>query len=118
MFNAPLIAIAILFFLPQPLFAAPSDLTEFIGLLSGIVGSVVPLVVGLAVLAFFWGLANFILGAGNEQKRVEGKQVMIWGIIALFVIISVWGIVALLTTTFFGTTPTFYNLPQENPGIL
>ena len=107
-----------LFIIPGVLFAAPADVTEFIQLLSGIVGSLVPIVVALAVLAFFWGLANFILQAGNEQKRAEGKRLMVWGIIALFVIISIWGIVAVLTSTFFGTTPTFYNLPQENPGIL
>lgn len=100
------------FLIPNMLFAAPSDLTEFIELLTEIVSSVIPVVVGLAVLIFFWGLANFILHADNEQKRAEGKQLMIWGIIALFVIVSVWGLVAVLTSTFFGGTPGFDSLPQ------
>ena len=51
-------------------------------------------VVGLALLGFFWGLARFIFRIGGDEKAVEeGKKIMIWGLIALFVMISVWGIV-------------------------
>lgn len=50
-----------------------------------------PIVVALALLAFFWGLARFIFG-GAESKE-EGKSLMIWGIVALFIMISVWGII-------------------------
>ena len=44
------------------------------------------IVAAIALLAFFWGLVKFIAGAGNEDKRTEGKQVMLWGIISLFVL--------------------------------
>ncbi len=52
---------------------------------------------------FFWGVVLFILNAGNEEKRTSGKQKMLWGIIALFVIFSVWGIIAILQSAFFGS---------------
>jgi hypothetical protein len=64
----------------------------------------------LALLAFFWGLAVFIFQAGDEQARGRGKQIMLWGIIALFVIIAVWGIVALLQQIF-GLDPEEAGVP-------
>lgn len=53
-----------------------------------------PIVVGLALLAFFWGLVKYIFAAGEEDKKSEGIRLMIGGIIAIFVIVSVAGIVA------------------------
>ncbi len=50
----------------------------------------------LALLFFFWGLALFILKAGSEEGRAKGRVRMVWGIVALFVIVAVWGLVQLL----------------------
>lgn len=58
-----------------------------------LIAAATPIVVGLALLAFFWGLATFIFSAGNEDAKDRGKNIMIWGIIALFVMVSVWGII-------------------------
>lgn len=52
----------------------------------------IPIVVALAILAFFWGLIKFIRSV-SETGKSEGKTFMIWGIVALFVMISVWGLV-------------------------
>ncbi len=58
-----------------------------------LVDTATPIVVGLALLGFFWGLAVFVFNAANEEKRAEGRSVMIWGVVALFVMMSVWGLV-------------------------
>jgi hypothetical protein len=55
-----------------------------------------PIAITLAVLAFFWGLAKFILNSGNERTAADGKRIMVWGIIGLFVALSIWGIVGLI----------------------
>ena len=60
----------------------------------------IPITAGLALVFFFWGLAKFILHAGSEEGRKEGVQVMKWGIVALFVIVSIWGIVLFLRSEF------------------
>ena len=57
-----------------------------------------PIVVGIALLAFFWGLVKFILAQGDETAKVEAKKIMLWGLIALFVMISVWGLVKFIGT--------------------
>ena len=51
-----------------------------------------------AFVVFFYGLARFIYDRaqgkdGNELKK--GKEFMMWGLIALFVMVSVWGIIKL-----------------------
>ena len=61
---------------------------------------VIPIVITLALIYFFWGLAKFILSAGDEEKRKESRGIMIWGIIALFVMVSVWGLVRFIGGTF------------------
>lgn len=50
-----------------------------------------PIVVAIGLLSFLWGLAKFIWGGADAKD--EGKTLMIWGIVALFVMVSVWGIV-------------------------
>ena len=58
------------------------------------------LVVSFALLFFFYGLAKFILNAGDESARQEGRNIMFWGIIALTVIVAVWGLVQVVATLF------------------
>jgi len=75
--------------------------------------SVIPLIFALAMVFFVWGVVKFfIINAGEEAKRAEGKQYMIWGIVALAVMLSIWGLVAVLGTTFNLNTTI---LPQVKP---
>lgn len=62
--------------------------------------SVIPLLVMLAVVVFIIGVIKFISGAADSTKREEGRKFMIYGIIALFVMVSVWGLVSILQGTF------------------
>ena len=57
--------------------------------------------VALAVLFFLYGVMEFIAGAGNEEKRTQGKRHIIWGIIGIFIMISVFGIMRLLCGMFY-----------------
>jgi hypothetical protein len=63
--------------------------------------SVIPLIFAIAMVMFVWGAVNFfIINGGEEEKRTQGKQFMLWGIVALAVMISVWGLVKLFGETF------------------
>jgi hypothetical protein len=55
-----------------------------------------------ALLVFIWGLARFIFHIGGENSSIDGKNLMVWGVIALFVISSIWGIVGFLQQSLFG----------------
>jgi hypothetical protein len=58
--------------------------------------ALIPVLIGLGLVLFIWGLVQFIFASGDEAAVKEGKQRMIWGIIALFVIVAVWGLVNLM----------------------
>lgn len=47
----------------------------------------------LALLAFLWGLAKFIFKADDSSEHESGKNLMKWGLVALFVMVTVWGII-------------------------
>ncbi len=50
----------------------------------------------LSVIYFFWGTGQFILHAGDQKYREDGKVKMIWGIVALAVYVSIYGILNLV----------------------
>ncbi len=83
---------------------ALSDLKTIGGIIDFIscilIQSVVPLLFSIAIVAFIWGIIQMYLDPNNEEQRKKGKQYMIWGLIALFVMISVWGLVNVLGNTF------------------
>lgn len=65
-----------------------------------LMGAVSPLLVALAVIGFVIGIIKYFLNPDNEEKRKEGKTFMLWGLIGLFVIVSIWGLVGILSGTF------------------
>ncbi|HEY4504250.1 MAG TPA: pilin [Candidatus Paceibacterota bacterium] len=76
---------------PYVVFAAAGKLQKLIEELGNIVGSLIPIFVGLALLYFIWNVISLIRSE-DEGKREEAKKGMWWGIVALFVIVSIWGI--------------------------
>ncbi|MFA6274164.1 MAG: hypothetical protein WC662_03305, partial [Candidatus Paceibacterota bacterium] len=75
-----------------------------------ILKSVIPLIFALAVAMFVWGVVMYVINTSEEAKKAKGKMFMIWGIIALTVMVSVWGLVAILGNTF-GITTIVPQLP-------
>jgi len=97
-------------------------LTELIIQLTKLVQSTVPVLIALALLFFLWGVATFILNVDDETKRKEGKLRMLWGMVALFFIVSIGGLIVMIQVTFFGsglhsTTnfgPNFFGFPSNS----
>ncbi len=76
-----------------------TNIETFIRSIGRITQIALPIVVGLALLAFFWGLARFVFQSGKEDAQKEAKNMMLWSIVALFVMVSVWGLVNFIGTT-------------------
>ncbi len=76
------------------------DLFGVLDVFGDLINLATPIVVALALLYFFWGLAKYILAAGEKDSKDEGRKIMIWGVIALFVMVSVWGIINVVRDTF------------------
>src|SRR3989344_2854780 len=65
-----------------------------------LLNQLVPILVAIAVVWFLWGVVQFVTAGADEEKRKGGRNTMIFGIIAIFVIVSVWGLVNILEGTF------------------
>lgn len=64
------------------------------------IGNVV--VVLLISFSVIWIVVNVVryLIAGGEEDRKKGGMAILWGVVGLFVILSIWGLVAILKNTF------------------
>jgi Na+/proline symporter len=56
----------------------------------------------LAIAAFMWGIVRFIANANDPEEREKGKTLMVWGIIAFLVLLSLWAIVSFILVDTFG----------------
>lgn len=120
--------VTLLFFLPTLVFAAPAigveilgtpgaadrptDLKSFACLLVKLFLDFVPYIVVIAVGGFLMGLISYISHGDNEEKRSEGRKMMIYGIVGFFFIVSVWGILNI----FVGSFSQDLVIPQFNAG--
>jgi len=86
----------------------PSNLTAFLFKVNEvIVNPLIVLMFVVALLVFFWGLVEFIYKAGSDDGREVGKRHIIYGIIGMFVMVSVYGIIRLILNTFGINPPDF-----------
>lgn len=68
----------------------------------GLVNSLIPVLASLALVLFFVGLIRYIYEAGDAKGHALGKDFIIWGLVALFVLFSLWGIMSVMCTVFLG----------------
>ena len=71
---------------------------SIVGIINGLL---VPVLMAVAFIVFLWGVYSyFILGSDNEEKRITGRQFVLWSIIGFAIIFSVWGLVGIVGSTF------------------
>lgn len=100
--------------LALPLIAGAATALDLGGVNSSIttiiatMNNIVPLLIGVAVLVFLWGVLKFVLaGSDDAAKRKDARGFMIWGLVSIFIMVSVWGLVGLLQSSFgLNTTET------------
>ncbi|MEX0917085.1 MAG: hypothetical protein WDZ90_00970 [Candidatus Paceibacterota bacterium] len=77
-----------------------NGLQEILDTIGALINTATPIVVALALLYFLWGVGKYVFSAGDGERQKEGQNIMVWGIIALTVMVSVWGLVQVLADTF------------------
>ncbi len=96
-----IVSVLSLITIPPTTFAAATSFEALVAQLIGYIKLLVPFIIALALLVFIWGIFKLVFSAGNDKDHTEGIKFMTWGIVSLFVMVSVWGLVAILTKTFF-----------------
>lgn len=73
----------------------------FATVLTLINGYIVPLIFAIAFIVFLWGLYQyFIAGGADEEKRKQGRQLLIWGLLGFVLMFALWGLVHIILSTF------------------
>jgi len=89
-----------LFLTPLVVFAAPRNFVDLVYFFVHLVNITISIVIALAVLGFLWGVTKYMLSARDSAKIEEGRKVMVYGVLGLFVAVSLWGILKILVNTF------------------
>lgn len=72
------------------------------------------------LLAFIYGLVEFMYKMRDGSDHKQGLQHMLWGLVGMLIMVSVYGIISLITNTI-GVDPTSpadtSRLQNVNPGF-
>ncbi|QQG37737.1 MAG: hypothetical protein HYS26_03885 [Candidatus Kaiserbacteria bacterium] len=103
--------------LALPALAAAATLQDTLVFVSTFLNGIIGLFITLAIVVFFWGLIKYLWSMDTENAH-ESLKIMFWGLIAIFVMVSIWGIIRLLQSTLkvTSTDPIIPKGIQVNPG--
>ena len=80
--------------------AQGQDFKSIVGTITGFFLDLLPVLATLALLVFFWGLAEYVFQSGDQEAADAGRERIAAGIIGLFSIAALWGLVQILGNTF------------------
>jgi hypothetical protein len=64
-----------------------------------IINPLIVLLFAMAVVYFIYGLTRYLVSPDNEEIRKSSKSHMLWGVIGMFIMVSVFGIMNLIMNT-------------------
>ncbi len=76
----------------------PNQLYGIITIVKNVLNYVMPIVIVLGVIYFIWNVIKYATNK-EAEKREEAREAMIYGLIGLFVIVSIWGIIGFIGST-------------------
>ena len=75
------------------------------------------LIFAIAAIYFLWGVVGYISTSGDEASRKKAKEHMIYGLVAIAVMLTFWGLI-LVVTNYFGlnqrAAPNLPSLPRPS----
>jgi len=83
-----------------PILAFAQNLTVATQTIGKVVNAIIPIVGALLLIYFFWGVAQYVSAGGDEEKRGQARNMMIYAVIGMFVAFSIFGLVGVLRNTF------------------
>lgn len=81
--------------------AAPRTLQGLANVVVNVLNNATAVLIVAGIVVYFYGISTNILKLGEGDKQ-KFRNYFVWGIIVLFVMVSIWGILHLLQDTLFG----------------
>lgn len=82
--------------------AAPRTFSDLADLIVSLFDAGAGLLITAAIVIYLFGISRSIYKAGEEGKEML-RNYVVWGIITIFLMVSIWGILRLLQNTLFGS---------------
>lgn len=87
-----------------PVMASAQQITDVNTLtfkLTNLGNTFIQILIAFAVIWIIFNVVRFlIVGADSEEARGKARSAILWGVVGLFVILSIWGLVRILTNSF------------------
>jgi len=64
-----------------------------------VVNPLIIFIFALALVIFIYGVAQYLLNPESEEVRKQSKSHMIWGVVGMFIMVSVFGIMRIILNT-------------------
>ncbi len=94
---------------------AITDVNSLTYKLTNIGNTIIEILIAFAVLYIIFNVVKYIMAAEDPEKRKALGGAVLWGIVGLFVILSIWGLVNILSNTFrTNTNAPIQNFPTLN----
>ena len=101
------------FLMPAVAFAySISDSNSLFSATKSILNAIIPIIIVLAVVYILWGIVQSFVNSSDEDRKA-GHMKILYGIIALFIMVSIWGLVNILVNT----TGLSNNVPTTIPNL-
>src|SRR4051812_32893723 len=77
-----------------------TDVNSLTNKLTNLGNTFIQILIAFAVAYIIFNVVRFIMASDDPEKRKPLQGAIIWGIVGLFVILSIWGLVNILRGTF------------------
>lgn len=67
------------------------NIINIVGAVGTIINMLIPILIGAAIVVFFWGLVLYIRSSGKGHD--QGRNIMIAGLASLFIMVTLYGLI-------------------------
>jgi len=89
---------AFLAFVPV-LAMAQTTIFSILGVVKNFLDIAIPILITAALAYFIFGIIKYVVAADADDKA-KARDIVVRGILGLFIIVSVWGLIGIIQSTF------------------
>ncbi len=81
----------------------PTTFRKIVDLFLSLINLIIPAIFAVVFVFLVWKIIDaWIINAGDERKREEGKQFALVAVVVFVVMVVTWGIVRMIRSSLFG----------------
>ena len=91
---------ALAFVAPTVAFAAPKTFAGLVAFIVGYINLLIPIIITLAIIYYMWNTVQGMWKLKDGKVDADWSKSMLYGIIAIALMVSIWGVLRILASTF------------------